>query len=68
MTRKIVITSSIFMLILLFANMVFQAVSLIDIEKSKQSGNNRWKQVENRIINMEERIENLENIENIRRN
>lgn len=62
MTRRIIITISIFMLILLFANMVFQAVSLIDIEKSKESGNNRWRQVENRIISIEKRLEKIENI------
>ena len=62
MTRKIVIIISILILILLFANMVFQVASLIDIEKSKESGNNRWRQVENRIINIEERLENIENI------
>lgn len=59
MTRKIVITISIFMLILLFANMVFQAVSLIDIEKSKQSGNERWLQVENRIVSLEEKVNKI---------
>lgn len=59
MTRKIVITISIFILILLFANMVFQAVSLIDIEKSKQSGNERWLQVENRIVSLEEKVNKI---------
>ena len=63
MSRKIVIGATIFIMILLLANIGFQSVSLIDIEKSKKHGNDRWKQVEDRILQIE-----LEEIENIRGN
>lgn len=62
MNRKIVIISTIFIMVLLLVNIIFQSVSLIDIEKSKRSGNDRWLQVENRILRIEERIEKIENI------
>lgn len=62
MNRKVVIISTIFIMVLLLVNIIFQSVSLIDIEKSKRSGNDRWLQVENRILRIEERIEKIENI------
>lgn len=62
MNRKVVIISTIFIMVLLLVNIIFQSVSLIDIEKSKESGNNRWRQVENRIISIEKRLEKIENI------
>lgn len=68
MNRKVVIISTIFILVLLFINMIFQAVSLLNIEKSKQSGNNRWLQVENIIIDLEKRVENIEKNHDIRGN
>lgn len=62
MNRKVVIISIIFIMVLLLVNIIFQSVSLIDIEKSKRSGNDRWLQVENRIISIEKRLEKIENI------
>lgn len=62
MNRKVVIISTIFIMVLLLVNIIFQSVSLIDIEKSKQSGNDRWLQVENRIISIERRLEKIESI------
>lgn len=62
MNRKVVIISTIFIMVLLLVNIIFQSFSLIDIEKSKRSGNDRWLQVENRILRIEERIEKIENI------
>lgn len=62
MNRKVVIISTIFIMVLLLVNIIFQSVSLIDIEKSKRSGNDRWLQVENRIISIEKRLEKIENI------
>lgn len=62
MNRKVVIISTIFIMVLLLVNIIFQSVSLIDIEKSKRSGNDRWRQVENRIISIEKRLEKIENI------
>lgn len=60
MNRKVVIASAIFIMVLLFINIIFQSFSLADIEKSKQSGNNRWLEVENIIMDIEKRVENLE--------
>lgn len=60
MGRKIVIGATIFIMILLLINIGFQYVSLRNIEKSKQNGNNRWLQIENRILNIEERINVIE--------
>lgn len=72
MNRKIVIGATIFIMILLLANIGFQSVSLIDIEKSKKHGNDRWEQVEDRILQIENKTlqieEKLEEIENIRGN
>lgn len=62
MNRKVVIISTIFIMVLLLVNIIFQSVSLIDIEKSKRSGNDRWLQVENRILSIEKRLEKIENI------
>lgn len=60
MNRKIVIIVTIIILILLFINMVYQYVGLIDIEKSKKSGNDRWLQVENRIVTLEEKVNKID--------
>lgn len=60
MNRKIVIIASILMLVLLFVNMIYQYIGLRDIEKSKQSGNDRWLQVENRIVSIEEKINKID--------
>ena len=60
MNRKIVIIASILMLVLLFVNMIYQYIGLRDIEKSKQSGNDRWLQVENRIVSIEEKVNKID--------
>lgn len=60
MNRKIVIIVSILMLVLLFVNMIYQYIGLRDIEKSKQSGNDRWLQVENRIVSIEEKVNKID--------
>lgn len=59
MNRKIVIITTIFILVLLFINMVYQSIGLVNIEKSKKSGNERWLQVENRIVSLEEKVNKI---------
>lgn len=60
MNRKMVIIVSILILVLLFINMVYQYIGLVDIEKSKKSGNDRWLQVENRIVTLEEKVNKID--------
>ena len=38
----------------------YTCYEMIDYEKRKDSGNERWKQVENRILQTEEKVESLE--------
>ena len=47
--------------IILTINFVMNLAEQIDYEKRKDSGNERWKQVEERIINIEKRVGVLEN-------
>lgn len=60
MQRVVVIVMAVIIMILLFANIVYQSISIISIEKSKQSGNNRWFEVENRIMSIEDRVLKVE--------
>lgn len=47
--------------VILTINFVMNLAEQIDYEKRKDSGNERWKQVEERIINIEKRVGVLEN-------
>lgn len=47
--------------IILTINFVMNLAEQIDYEKRKASGNERWEQVEKRIINIEKRVGVLEN-------
>lgn len=47
--------------IILTINFVMNLAEQIDYEKRKDTGNERWKQVEERIINIEKRVGVLEN-------
>ena len=46
--------------IILTINFVMNLAEQIDYEKRKDTGNERWKQVEERIINIEKRVGVLE--------
>lgn len=50
-----------FILLFLIANFVYSIVMLIDYEQRKDSGNDRWKQVEERILRIEDKVEAIEN-------
>lgn len=60
MRDKIIIVFLIVILILLACNIGYTYYEMIDYEKRKDSGNERWKQVENRILQTEEKVESLE--------
>lgn len=57
---NVVIISLIIILIFLFLNIISTIFTFIDYEKGKESGNERWKQVENRILQTEEKMKKLE--------
>lgn len=56
---KIFLIMSIAIIILLF-DIVHSIIQEIDYNQRKESGNNRWYQVENRILNTEEKINAIE--------
>lgn len=60
MKDKIIITGLIFVLVILAFNFVETIIQALDYEKRKNSGNERWFQVENRILQTEEKVNNLE--------
>lgn len=47
--------------VILTVNFVMALSEQLDYEKRKDAGNERWKQVEERIINIEKRVGDLEN-------
>lgn len=47
--------------VILTINFVMNLAEQIDYEKRKDAGNERWEQVEKRIINIEKRVGVLEN-------
>ncbi|HIQ90993.1 MAG TPA: hypothetical protein IAB27_05165 [Candidatus Coprosoma intestinipullorum] len=49
------------LIIFMIANVCFALFENNDYENRKEAGNERWKQVEKRIIAIENRVENLEN-------
>lgn len=57
---KIIIVGLIFALIILGFNFVETILQALDYEKRKDSGNERWFQVENRILQTEEKVNSLE--------
>lgn len=58
--NKVVIISLILVLVFLFINMISTITTTIDYEKRKESGNDRWKQVEERILQTENKVNTLE--------
>ncbi len=57
---KIVVFSAIFILVLLIIGMGQSILQNIDYNQRKDSGNERWLQVENRILQTEEKVNKLE--------
>ena len=52
---KIIITLAIIVFILLLGNLFVSVRQEIDYNRRKESGNDRWLQVENRILQIEEK-------------
>lgn len=57
---KITIIGLIVVLLLLFLDMLSTINTMSDYEKRKASGNDRWLQVENRILQTENKVNMLE--------
>lgn len=57
---KVVIIGLIIILIFIVINIFSTIHTMSDYEVRKQSGNERWVQVENRILQTEEKVQQLE--------
>ncbi len=57
---KIMIGGLAIVLIFIFINIFSTIHTMSDYEKRKESGNDRWLQVENRILQTEEKVNKLE--------
>ena len=57
---KIMISGLIVVLIFIFINIFSTIHTMYDYEDRKESGNERWLQVENRILQTEEKVNRLE--------
>lgn len=57
---KFVVTGLILVLIFIVINIISTFNTMSDYEARKESGNERWKQVENRILQTEEKVQQLE--------
>lgn len=60
MKDKTIIFGLFIILAILIFNMIVTISSMSDYETRKQSGNERWLQVENRILHTEQRVDKLE--------
>ena len=60
MERKHGVWILIFILLFLIANFIYSLIMLVDYEQRKDSGNDRWKQVEDRILRIEDKVEAIE--------
>lgn len=58
MSNKFVIGGLVIVLFFLLINMFATFNTMNDYETRKQSGNDRWLQVENRILQTEDKVEN----------
>ena len=57
---KVVVVGLILVLIFIIINIFSTLHTMSDYEARKESGNDRWKQVENRILQTEEKVNILE--------
>lgn len=57
---KIIIAGLILVLLFIIINIISTISTMADYEKRKESGNERWLQVENRILQTEEKVKQLE--------
>lgn len=57
---RVVVVGLILVLIFIIINIFSTLHTMSDYEARKESGNDRWKQVENRILQTEEKVNSLE--------
>ena len=57
---KVIVAGLLLVLLFIVVNIFSTLHTMDDYEQRKESGNERWKQVENRILQTEKKIENLE--------
>lgn len=57
---KVIVTGLVLVLIFIIINIFSTLHTMDDYEQRKESGNDRWKQVENRILQTEEKVNMLE--------
>lgn len=57
---KVMIAGLIIILVFILINIFSNAHTMYDYEERKESGNERWLQVENRILQTEEKVKQLE--------
>lgn len=57
---KVIVVGLILILIFIIVNIFSTLHTMNDYEQRKESGNDRWKQVENRILQTEEKVQQLE--------
>ena len=57
---KIIVIGLIIVLIFIIVNIVSTINTMSDYEARKESGNERWKQVEERILHIEKKVNSLE--------
>lgn len=54
--NNVIVIALVLVLIMLLANMFYSAFEYIDYTRRVQSGNDRWLQVEERIVNIEKKV------------
>ena len=57
---RVIVIGLILVLIFIIINIFSTLHTMSDYEQRKESGNDRWKQVENRILETEEKVNTLE--------
>lgn len=57
---RVIVVGLILVLIFIIINIFSTLHTMNDYEQRKESGNDRWKQVENRILQTEEKVNRLE--------
>lgn len=57
---KIMVAGLVLVLLFIIVNIFSTLHTMSDYEARKESGNERWKQVENRILQTEEKVKELE--------
>ena len=57
---RVIVAGLVLVLVFIIINIFSTMYTMNDYEARKESGNDRWKQVENRILQTEEKVNGLE--------